>query len=149
MVEAAGSAAASSTDTAYDGLDRRTSLTVGGQPSLYAFDLGGRVTSTDDGFACTVETFDYRDRPTTTTSGRASRTCTGGADWRTVTHTLDGLGRLTRDEVTASVSGTGIGARTTDLVFDAIGSTLSSASRLNGVTSTTTATVDRLDQTVS
>jgi RHS repeat-associated protein len=107
------------------------------------------VTSTDDGFACTVETFDYRDRPTTTTSGRAPGTCSGGADWRTVTHTLDGLGRLTRDEVTASASGTSIGDRTTDLVLDAIGNTMSSGSRLNGVTSTTTATVNGLDQTVA
>lgn len=60
MGEAAGTAAASSTDTTFDGLDRRASLSVGGQPSTYVYDLGGRVTSTDDGFAWTTETFDYR-----------------------------------------------------------------------------------------
>ncbi len=43
ITEATGSADESTTESAYDGLDRRIAYVVGGQASDYTFDLGGRV----------------------------------------------------------------------------------------------------------
>ncbi|MDQ3689607.1 MAG: hypothetical protein M3406_06150, partial [Chloroflexota bacterium] len=143
VTEADGTSAESLTTTGYDGLDRRTSLVVGGQGTTYAYDLGGRITATDDGFACTTEAFDYRDLPTTTTSGLAGGTCGSAADARTLSHNHDGLGRLTRSEVSA---GADLGDRTVDDVLDAVSNRRSTATRVDGVTATTTFALNRLDQ---
>lgn len=135
-------------DAAYDGLGRAISREgdVGGDSSLlttFAYDLGGRQIETDDGFACTTEGFDYRDLPTATTSGLAGGTCASAADRREVTHTRDGLGRLIRSEVT---DGADDGDRTLDEVFDAVGNRRSVSVRTDGVATTSTFTINLLDQ---
>jgi RHS repeat-associated protein len=143
MTEASGTADASTTTSAYDALDRLTSLTVGGvQTTTTAYDLGGRATSIDDQFTCTTTTYDYRDLALTETDGLATG-CASGADQRTVTNTYDGLGQLTRTEITA---GTGTGDRTFDVTLDSAGRQLTSAVKTGGVTSTTTYTLNPLDQ---
>lgn len=148
LTDADGAAGESLTTMGYDGLDRQTSLEVGtGSTSslltTYSHDLGGRVTVTDDGFTCATEAFDYRDLATSTTSGLAGGSCVSAADTRTLTHTLDGLGRPTRSEVTA---GADLGDRTVDEVYDGLGNRRSAAVRTGGVTSTTTFSLNRLDQ---
>jgi YD repeat-containing protein len=114
--------------------------------TAYTYDLGGRVIETDDGFACATGSFDYRDLPTVTTSGLAGGTCVDAADTRELTHTHDGLGRLTRSEVT---DGADLGDRTVDDVFDAVGNRRSAAVRIDSVTSTTTFAVNLIDQLTS
>jgi RHS repeat-associated protein len=151
VTEAAGTSTAAVTETGYDGLDRRSSLEVGvGDPAslrtTYAYDLGGRATTTDDGFTCTTEALDYRDLKTSTASGLVGGTCADGANKRIVTHTSDGLARLTRSEVTY---GSGTGDRTVDDVYDAVGNRRSAAVKTGGVTTTTTFGVSRLDQITS
>ena len=116
--DAAGTAAEAATTSTYDGLDRRTDYDVGGQVTAYTHDLGGRVTGTDDGFACTTEAFDYRDLATSTVRGKDGNGC-GGTGNAPITHTYDGLGRLTRDQ-----QGT---LRSIDDTFDAAGNRLRSA----------------------
>ncbi|MDQ3691266.1 MAG: hypothetical protein M3406_14790, partial [Chloroflexota bacterium] len=145
MTEAAGSAAEALTTTAYDALDRRTTYVVGGQDTRYGYDLGGRVTATDDGFTCTSEVFDYRDLATSTTDGKDGNGCAGTGQY-TVTHTHDGLGRLI-----LSVQGI---LRPLDDVFDSAGNRLRSAPVTdNGsgetTTSVTTFTVNGLDQVIT
>jgi RHS repeat-associated protein len=147
-ITAAGGADESETDTGYDALNRRSSYQVGapsGQTSTYTFDLGGRVLTTQDGFACTAEAFDYRDNALTTTTGLAPD-CTAGANQRTVTHTHDGLGRLVRDEVTA---GSDIGDRTTDDVLDAVGNRLQASTTKGATVTTSTFAVNPIDQVVA
>ncbi|HEY3547961.1 MAG TPA: hypothetical protein VGK17_17960, partial [Propionicimonas sp.] len=152
VTEAAGSSPdiATITVTAYDALDRVLLENTGdgtgtAQQTTHTYDLGGRVLSTDDEFACTTQAYDWRDLALTETSGLAGGTCATGADTRTVTHTHDALGRLTRSEVTA---GTGTGDRTLDATLDAAGRTLTAATRTAGVTATTTYTLDPLDETL-
>lgn len=145
-----GSAAEAEDRSTYDGLDRRTTLEVGfGSASslltTYTHDLGGRAIATDDGFACTTETFDYRDLLTGSTSGLAAG-CTSAADTRTLAHTHDGLGRLARSEVTA---GADLGDRTADITFDAAGNPRTQGVRTGGVTSTTTLALGLIDQVIS
>lgn len=149
--EADGTTGEAERTSAYDALDRPTrhEVGVGTAASLlttYAYDLGGRTTKTDDGFTCTTETFNYRDLPTVTTSGLVGGSCATGDEQRTVTHTHDAVGRLTRSEVTA---GAGLGDRTVDDVYDAVGNRRSAAVRTGGATSTTTFGVNRLDQVTS
>lgn len=151
--EAIGTAAEAWTLTAYDALDRRTRYVVGadpttglGQETTYGYDLAGRTTSTDDGFTCTTESFDYRDLSQSTVVGKTGNGCGGTGDY-TVTHTHDGLARRTRDE-----RGTN-GTRTLDEVFDSAGNRLQSSPRTedadgNLVTTTTSFTVNLLDQIV-
>lgn len=146
VTEAAGTADAALTATDYDALDRRILLDVAGQVTDYAYDLGGRTTKTDDGFACTTGTHDYRDLAVTTRDGLAGTTCAAAANTRTVTNTYDGMGRLLRAEVTEGAS---LADRTTDDTYDSAGLRLSAATRKSGVTATTTFTVNRLDRTVA
>lgn len=147
---ATGTADESTTLATYDGLDRLTILNVGGQEIAYTFDLGGRTLTTDDDFACSSSTYDYRDLVLTTTTGLAGGTCsTSGAQWRTVTRSSDGLGRAYRAEQTSSYNSTGDGDRTHDDVFDAAGNRRSSASRKSGVTTTSAYTVTILDHTIT
>lgn len=132
----------------YDGLDRLTILKVGvGSPAslvtLYVYDVGGRLTAVDDGFACTTETFDYRDLSSDSTSGLAGGTCATAADKRVLTHTYDGLGRRARSEVTY---GAGTGDRTLDDVFDAVGNRRVAGVRVSGVSTATIFGVNLLDQ---
>ena len=139
------------TATTYDALDRVLTENTGdgtgtAQQTTFTYDLGGRVLSTDDEFSCTARTYDYRDLALTETSGLVGGTCAAGADTRTVTHTHDALGRLTRSEVTA---GTGTGDRTLDATLDAAGRTLTAATRTAGVTATTTYTLSALDETLA
>ena len=107
-IEAASSSpdVASETRTTYDGLDRVTSTEVGfGSPAsqltTLTLDLGGRATRTDDGFACTSATFDYRDIMTSTVDAQDTSTCASNTSSRTLTSTLDALGRLVQAEITA------------------------------------------------
>ncbi|MDH4178827.1 MAG: hypothetical protein OEV72_14760, partial [Thermoleophilia bacterium] len=114
-----------------------------GPDSDYAYDLGGRTLETDDGFTCATATYDYRDLALTRTDGLAGGTCTSGADSRTTTTTYDGLGRATRTEVTA---GADSGDRPFDATFDGAGNALTVAVKKSGSTTTTTFTVNLLDQ---
>jgi RHS repeat-associated protein len=141
----------SDSTSTYDGLHRTTSLEVGvSSPSsvktIYTYDLGARTLSTDDGFACTTATYDYRDLPLTATDGLTGGTCASGSNSRTVTYSLNGLGRQYRAEVTA---GADIGDRPTDFTFDSAGNRLTAAVKKSGTTTTTTLTVNLLDQTLT
>jgi hypothetical protein len=109
-------------------------------------DLGGRTLSTDDEFACTTKTYDYRDLALTETSGLVGGSCTSGADARTVTNTYDGLGRLTRTEVTA---GAGSGDRTVDVTLDAAGRQLTASTITGTVTTSTAFTNNPLAETLA
>lgn len=142
---------ASDEKTTYDGLDRTSSSEVGyGSPSsqktIYAYDLGGRTLSTNDGFACTTATYDYRGLGLTKTDGLVGGTCASGANSRTVTNNSDGLRRQWRAEVTA---GADTGDRPTDLTFDSAGNKLTKAVKKGGSTTTTTFTVNLLDQVMT
>ena len=145
VTEAAGSSpdASSETATTYDALDHTLTSSVAGQDTTYGYDLGGRRVKTDDGFACTTSSFDFRDLNLTTTDGLAGGTCASGANTRTVTNSFDGLARRYRAEVT---SGTGIGDRTQDDTLDSVGNKQTSATRTSGVTSTTTFIRNDLDE---
>jgi len=139
---------ASDSRTEYDGLDRLTATEVGygtsgSQRTETVYDLGGRAIETDDGFACATATFDYRDLALTRTDGLTGGTCASGASQRTVTTSLDGLGRSWRSEVTA---GADSGDRPTDLTLDSAGNQLTAAVKKSGTTTTTTFTVTLLDQ---
>ena len=151
VLNAFGTALESETDTAYDALWRQISLEVGvGSPAsqltTYSYDLGGRPLTTDDGFTCSTATFDYRGLALTTTEGLTSGPCTSGADSRTLTNTYDGLGRLTRSQVTAGV---GTNDRTIDDTLDSVGNKITSGVLKGGVPSTSTFTVNPLDQAVA
>lgn len=147
VTEAAGGTGGdeSATAAAFDTLDRRVSLDVAGQITDYMFDLGGRVVETDDGFACTTQTFDYRGLQLTSREGLAGTSCSAAANTRTVTTSYDSLGRGFRAEVT---EGAGLGDRTSDDTLDSAGNRLSSATRTSGVTAATTFTVTKLDRTI-
>ncbi len=143
VTEAFGTSDASVTDHQYDSLDRRASVIVGGDFTTdTTYDLGGRAIQVDDGFTCATTTYDYRDLALTETSGLDTG-CASGADQRTITHTYDGRGRLTRSAVTA---GADTGDWTFDGTLDGAGRKLTSAVKTGGVTSTTTFTVNPLDQ---
>jgi RHS repeat-associated protein len=141
----------SETRTTYDGLDRVTVTEVGygsasSQRTEMTLDLGGRALETDDGFACATSTFDYRDLVLTTVDSQDTSTCASNASSRTVTNTLDALGRLTQAEVT---DGPDDGDRPTIATFDSVGNALTSGNRLGGVTETMTYTRNKLDQVVA
>ncbi len=149
--EAQGSSpdVSSTTRSVFDALDRQISATVGygdpvAQTTTTSYDLGGRATSVDDGFACTASAYNFRDYPITETTGLAGTTCATDSDTQTITHTYDGLGRLTRSAVTA---GADTGDWTFDATLDGAGSQLTSAVKTGGVTSTTTYTLSPLNQT--
>ncbi len=147
VTNAAGSTpdVASDTLTGYDALDRKTLQSYGGLDTVTTFDLGSRTLSTDDDFTCATSTYDYRGLALTVTSGLAGGTCASAANTRTVTNSFDGLGRQFRAEVTA---GTGTGDRTQDATLDSVGNGLTAASRKGGVITTTTFTVNKLDDVV-
>ncbi len=146
VTDASGTSDAATTDYGYDALDRQVSMTVGGILTTdTTYDLGGRALTIDDGFTCTTATFDYRDLQLTETTGLDSPGCSTGADKRAVTDTYDGLGRLTRTEVTYGADN---GDRTFDVTLDAAGGQLTSAVKKSGVTSTTTFTGNPLDQLI-
>ncbi len=151
--EASGSSpdVASTTRRTYDALDRgdteETGFATGsGQLTDFGYDVGGRTIETDDEFTCATATYDYRDLALTETSGLAGDSCASGAETRTVIHTYDGLGRRTRSEVTA---GAGLGDRTADDTLDSAGRRLTAAVRTGGVASTTSFTLNPLDQVVA
>lgn len=126
--EAFNTGDASETTFSFDALDRQTSVTVGGiQATETTFDLGGRAIQVDDGFTCTTSTFDYRDLVLTETSGLVSdNPCTGSGD-RTVSHSHDALGRLTKTAVTAGTDAT---AWTFVAVLDSAGRHLESGTKV-------------------
>ena len=147
FIEGTGSADEAETDSAFDALDRHKSQTTGvatpaSQKTKYSLDLGGRVTSTDDTFTCASTTYDYRDLATQTIEGQSSGACTG-AGTRTITSTIDGLGRTTLRAVTA---GTGVGDQPESTTFDAVGDTLIRSGTQGGTTTTSTFTVNLHDQ---
>ena len=149
VTDASGSSpdASSTTQYGYDALDRQISMVVGGiLETDTTYDIGGRAVSVDDAFTCTTSTYDYRDLELTQTTGLDSPGCSSGADKRTVTDTNDGLGRLTRTEVTY---GAGNGDRTFDVTLDSAGNQLTSSTKTSGVTSTTTFTLNPLDQVMT
>jgi RHS repeat-associated protein len=148
LVSASGSSDPATTATAFDGLDRRVSYEVGVGSSaslltVYSHDLGGRVAETDDGFACTRHAYDYRDLATSTVEGLASGSPCTGSGLRTITHSHDGLGRLVLSEVT---DGQGDGDKPTEDIYDAAGNRRSSAATQAGTTTSTTFTLNLLDQ---
>jgi hypothetical protein len=148
VTDAAGSSpdTSSTTTSTYDGLGRKTSDTQDVGSSSYTFDLGGRTLTTDDGFTCSSSTYDFQDRVTSSTTGLNGGTCTDTGDAITTTDTSDGLGRLTRAEITA---GQGTGDRSVDNVFDSAGDTLSASTRQAGVVATATSQINLLGQVVS
>jgi len=153
VTEAASSTpdVASETRTTYDGLDRVTVTEVGygsaaSQRTELTLDLGGRATETDDGFACTTGTYDYRDIVLSTVDALDGGTCASNASSRTVTNSYDALGRLTQAEVT---SGPDTGDRPSIATYDAVGNALTSGKRLGGTTTTTSFTRNKLDQVVA
>jgi RHS repeat-associated protein len=154
VIEAFGSSSpdvASETKTEYDGLDRVIASEVGfgtsgSQRTETAYDLGGRATETDDGFACATATYDYRDLGVTRIDGLTGGTCASGTNQRTVTTSIDGLGRAWRSEVTAGVDS---GDRPVDLTLDSVGNLLSAAVKKGGATTTSTFTVNLLDQVMT
>ncbi|HET7494424.1 MAG TPA: RHS repeat-associated core domain-containing protein [Candidatus Limnocylindrales bacterium] len=152
-IEAQGSTpdVAAETRTTYDGLDRVTATEVGyGSPASQltslTLDLGGRATATDDGFTCTTSTYDYRDLVLTTVDSLDPTSCAANAGSRTVTNTLDALGRVTQAEVTA---GPDTGDRPSIATYDGAGNALTAGRRKAGVTTTTTFSRTLLDQVVA
>ena len=136
----------STTTSTYDGLGHKTSDTGDVGSSSYTFDLGGRTLATDDGFTCSSSTYDFGDRVTSTTNGLEGGACDDTGDAITTTNTDDGLGRLTRAEITA---GQGTGDRSVDDVFDSSGDTLSASTRQASVVATSTSQFNLLGQVVS
>ena len=152
-IEAQGSSpdVAAETRTTYDGLDRVAATEVGygaaaSQLTTLTLDLGGRATATDDGFACTTATYDYRDLVLTTTDALDGSTCASNSGSRTLTNAYDALGRMTQAEVTA---GPDTGDRPTTATYDAVGNGLTAGKRLGGTATTTTFSLTKLDQVVS
>lgn len=138
------------TATTWDALDRRTSVEVGvGSPSstrtVYGYDAGGRTVMTDDGFTCKTATFDYRDLAVTETTGLLGAGCAFSGAESTLSRSHDGLGRPTREQVTA---GANVGDRPVDDLFDAVGNLLTQASVVDGQAESTTFTRNALDQAV-
>ena len=136
---------ASITHRVFDALHRQTTETTGSggsaaQTTTTAYDLGGRAISTDDEFTCTTTAYDYRDLATQTVQGLASGTCTGGTPV-TTTITNDGLGRVTLRSVDANNAPE---ANT----YDAAGNTLVTSGKQAGTTTTSTYTVNPLDQVI-
>ncbi|MEA2548007.1 MAG: large repetitive protein, partial [Chloroflexota bacterium] len=146
--EASGSSpdVASITHRTFDSLDRQTTETAGyggaaAQITTTKYDLGGRALSTDDEFTCATTTYDYRDLATQTVEGLATGSCTGGTPV-TTTITNDGLGRVTLRHVDASNDPE---ANT----YDAAGNTLIRSGKQAGTTTTSTYTVNPLDQVIT
>lgn len=151
LTEADGTATEAEMSMAYDALDQRTSLEVGAGSAASllttrAHDLGGRAVETDDGFTCATTTYDYRGLETSTRTGLEGGTCGVGPDERTLSHSYDAIGRLTRTEITA---GLGVGDRPVDDLHDAVGNLRSTSVRTGGTTSSTTFGTNRLDQITS
>jgi YD repeat-containing protein len=110
LITAVGTSTEATDDTTYDGLDRAVSVETGSgssssQLTTIDYDLGGRRIQTNDGFTCSIETFDYRDLPIVNASGLSGGTCETATESQQVTHTHDGLGRLTRVEMTSGPRG--------------------------------------------
>ena len=138
----------SPTVTTYDALDRQLTVTSGSagvaSTTTTTYDLGGRAIATDDEFTCASTTYDYRDLATQVTEGQTAGSCAGSGT-RTTTITSDGLGRVTLRAVTL---GTGMGDQPESNTYDAAGHRLSTSGTQGGVTTTSSYTVDPLDQTV-
>jgi RHS repeat-associated protein len=83
---------------------------------------------------------------TAETDGLDGTCATVAGQTRTVTASLDGLGRTYRQEIT---SGPNTGDRTQDDTFDAVGNHRTIATKTSGVTSTTTFTINLLDQVLA
>jgi RHS repeat-associated protein len=148
---AVGTSVDTETDYGYDSLDRRTSMVTGvedsstSQTTIWTYDTGGRTTKVDDEFTCTSTTYDYHDLATQVVEGQASGACSGGGI-RTVTNTSDGLGRLTLSQVTA---GTGLNDKLAENTYDGAGHALVSSATTSGVTTSTTFTINLLDQAIA
>lgn len=145
---------ASTTLWAYDGLDRTSSLIVGAGAAAsletsYGYDLGGRQTETDDGFACRQATYDYRDLPLYVSEGLTGVTCASDAETVELTQAHDGLGRSTLVEISGPSGRTDIGDRTQDDVLDSVGNARSRATRESSTTTTITFVVNVLDEVTS
>jgi len=151
LTDASGSSpdVATITHRVFDALDRKNAETTGSggtsaQTTTTTYDLGGRGISTDDEFTCTSTAYDYRDLATQVVEGQTSGVCTGSGT-RTTTITNDGLGRVTLRAVTA---GTGIGDQPENKTYDAAGNTLLASGTQGGTTTSSTYTVNPLDQVI-
>jgi RHS repeat-associated protein len=136
VTEAAGSNPdkASTTITGYDGLGRKISETRDLGSSTYAFDLGGRNAKIDDGFTCSINTFDFQDRQMTATTGLDGGICTDDDNSASGTaNAYDGLGRLTQTQVTL---GENLGDLTVDDIYDSAGDRLSASTTKASVVTT-------------
>ena len=149
VTEAAGSSPdlASVTHSTYDNLDRTATEETGygtgtGQLTTWTYDIGGRTTKVDDEFTCASTTYDYRDLALTVTEGQASGACSGSG-LRTITNSYDGLGRLTESEITA---GTGVNDILQAPTYDAAGRQLTNSATTAGTTTSSTFTLNLLDQ---
>jgi RHS repeat-associated protein len=158
VTEAAGTTlgVASETTTAYDALGRTTTTVVGAngdspQTTTSAYDLGGRVVSTDDGFACTASTYvwDHIDKVKTGLDGGTCLT-SGTTHWRETQHIFDALGRETVVAQSDAWDDVGNGDLSSATVYDALGSVRDSSSYATGTSTRTgsTFTVNRLGQIV-
>lgn len=144
--EAVGTTSASETDTSWDALDRAKATTIGvasptSQTTTTTYDLAGRAITVDDEFACTATAYDHRDFATQTVEGLPTGTCSG-TSLRTISHTPDGLARLTKSEV---IAGAGIGDIPAQQTFDSAGRVPTSSSTVAATGATTTVTSTRRD----
>lgn len=147
-VDASGSTlpdVASRTLRTFDALDRQTEEITGSdaaaaQKTKTTYDLGARAVSIDDEFTCATTAYDYRDLATQTVEGLSTVSCAGGTPV-TTTITVDGLGRVTLRSVDAA----NVPEATT---YDGAGNTLVKSGTQAGVTTTSTFTLNPLDQVV-
>ncbi|HEY3545817.1 MAG TPA: hypothetical protein VGK17_06960, partial [Propionicimonas sp.] len=152
QASAVGTGVDTETDSGYDALDRRTSMATGvedaatSQRTRWTYDLGGRLTETDDEFTCSRAAYDYQDRKTVATEGLTSGLPCTGAGLRVVTNRYDGLGRLIEAKVT---SGNGINDIPEATTYDAVGNRLTSSATRAGSTTSTVYTVNPLDQIIT
>jgi RHS repeat-associated protein len=135
----------------YDALGQQESLTIGEDgadwilDTTWDYDAAGNPIETDDEFTCTsTTTYDYRGLPLIVVEGQAHGSCSGGI--RTITNTYDGLGRLILSQVT---NGLDLNDKLVENIYDSAGNLSSSLATRAGVTTSTTFTVNPLDEVVA
>jgi YD repeat-containing protein len=113
--------------------------------TTWEYDAAGNPIQTDDEFACTsTTTYDYRGLPRIVIEGQYGGSCSGGI--RTITNTFDGLGRLLLSQVTAGLD---LNDKLVETSYDSAGNVLSSSATRAGVTTSTSFSVNALDEVVA